>query len=182
MPGFFEPMFCAEVAAAIERARFHRREHGKVGSEACMEVNPALVRLLFALNDRRVFVAIDEITSCGAIGCFDGRVYRLGTSSADRDSWHDDLGDNRLAAMSVNVGGEYSGGTLQIRQARSGELLHEARSGCPGDALLFRIAPSLQHQVTSVQGPVARTVFAGWFKSRPSFRAVLGGEGWSAPA
>jgi hypothetical protein len=181
LPGFFDPHFLNEITPEIERANFYRREHGKIGSEGCMEANATLARLLFGVNDHRLFDAIDAITGCGGIGCFDGRVYRLGASGTDRDSWHSDLGDNRLVALSVNVGTEsYRGGTLQIRDAHSRELLHEARPTHPGDALLFRLAADLEHQVTSVEGSTPRTAFAGWFKSRPSFRAVIEGRGWSA--
>jgi hypothetical protein len=181
LPGFFDPGFTDGIAPAIERATFYRREHGKIGSEGCMEANATLTRLLFAVNDPGLFEAIDAITGCGSIGCFDGRVYRLGASGSDRDSWHTDLGDNRIAALSVNVGTEpYLGGELQIRDARSGEILNSVRNAVPGDAVLFRIAPDLQHQVTAVEGSIPRTAFAGWFKSRPSFRAVIEGGGWSA--
>src|SRR5205085_5768791 len=178
LPGFFDAGFMDEIAPAIQRAEFYRREHGKIGAEGCMEANAALARLVFAVNDPRVFEAIDAITGCGSIGCFDGRVYRLGASGSDRDSWHSDLGDNRLAAMSVNVGSEtYLGGELQIRDARSQQMVNSVRNATPGDAVLFRITPDLEHQVTAVEGSSPRTSFAGWFKSRPSFRAVLEGGG-----
>lgn len=181
LPGFFDPTFLNQIAPEIERASFYRRQHRKIGAEGCMEVNATLARLLFAVNDRRLFSVIEAVTGCGSIGCFDGRVYRLDASGRDRDSWHSDVGDNRLAAMSVNVGAEpYLGGALQIRDASSHELLYEAGPTHPGDALLFRIAPSLEHQVTAVTSDAPRTAFAGWFKSRPSFRAVIEGKGWSA--
>jgi hypothetical protein len=182
LPGFFDADFTYEISRGIERATFYHREHGKIGSEGCMEANAALARLLFAVNDRRVFEAIDAITGCGSIGCFDGRVYRLGGSGSDRDSWHSDLGDNRLVALSVNVGTEpYLGGELQIRDARSRVIVNSVRNAAPGDAALFRISPDLEHQVTPVEGSSPRTAFAGWFKSRPSFRAVIEGGAWSAP-
>ena len=180
--GFLDPAFLRQVVPRIERAAFYYRDHRRIGSEECMEVNATLARLLFAINDHRLFKAIDEVTSCGPIGCFDGRVYRLRPDSSDRDSWHSDLGDNRLVAMSVNVGAAFSGGSLQIRDARSGGQRHQATIAEPGDALLFRISQTLEHRVTSVEGTVPRTAFAGWFKSRPSFRAVLHGAGWSVAA
>jgi hypothetical protein len=182
LPGFFDAGFTDEISHAIQQAAFYHRQHGKIGSEGCMEANPTLARLLFAINDPRVFGAIDAITGCGSIGCFDGRVYRLGASGSDGDSWHNDLGDNRLVALSVNVGIEpYLGGELQIRDVRSGEIVNCVRNADPGDAVLFRISPDLEHQVTPVEGSSPRTAFAGWFKSRPSFRAVIEGAGWSAP-
>jgi hypothetical protein len=86
-----------------------------------------------------------------------------------------------MIAMSVNLSTEpYEGGVLQIRERESKEVLHEEPSPSPGDAIIFRLDESLRHRVTAVEGEVGRTAFAGWFKSRPSFAAVLSGAGWSA--
>jgi hypothetical protein len=146
-----------------------------------MEANSTLATLLLAANDARLFGVIREISGCGAIGCFDGRVYRLAADSGHHDSWHSDVADNRMIAMSVNLSPEhYEGGVLQIRERDSEEILHQEPAPDPGDAIIFRLDESLRHRVTAVEGEVPRTAFAGWFKSRPSFAEVLQGAGWSA--
>jgi hypothetical protein len=90
------------------------------------------------------------------------------------------MADHRMVAMSVNLAREpYTGGVLQIRDERSGEIVHEQPPVDRGDAVVFRLAESLRHQVTPVKGEVARTSFAGWFKSRPTFRSILKGAEWS---
>ena len=170
-----------EVAAGLATAAFPRRDHGRIGTEGCMEANALLARLLFAANDPGLFAQVRAISGCGEIGCFDGRVYRLDPTRADHDSWHTDLGDHRLVAMSINLGSEpYAGGALQIRDTETGAILHQEADLGPGDAVLFRLGRRFQHRVTQVEGAVPRTAFAGWFKSRPSFLSVLRGAPWSA--
>jgi 2OG-Fe(II) oxygenase superfamily len=181
MRSFLDPGLFDGIVRGVERARFYERSHGRIGLEGCMEANSTLATLLLAANDKRLFGVIREITGCGPIGCFDGRVYRLSPTSGHHDSWHSDVADNRMIAMSLNLSTEpYQGGVLQIRERDSEKVLHEEPSPDPGDAIIFRLGESLRHRVTAVDGDVARTAFAGWFKSRPSFAAVLKGAGWSA--
>jgi hypothetical protein len=103
-------------------------------------------------------------------------VYRL-TPGVHDDSWHDDLsGSHRMIALSLNLSAAaYSGGTLQIRDRSSGEIVHEAANTGVGDAVLFRISPQLEHRVSRVDGAVARTAYAGWFQTEPAFRSVMTG-------
>jgi hypothetical protein len=170
-----------QIAAGVASARFRRRDHGRIGTEACMEANTVLARLLFLANGPRLFTQVRAISGCGEIGCFDGRVYRLDPSAGHRDSWHSDLGDHRLVAMSVNLSSEpYAGGALQIRDTDTRTILHEEADLRPGDGVVFRLAERLEHRVTPVEGAAPRTTFAGWFKSRPTFLSVIRGEGWSA--
>jgi hypothetical protein len=92
--------------------------------------------------------------------------------SGHYDSWHDDLGDYRLVAMSLNLSREvYSGGVLRIRHHATGQIVHAVANTGLGDAILFRITPELDHYVTEVEGAVPKTAFAGWFKSQPHFHA-----------
>jgi hypothetical protein len=83
--------------------------------------------------------------------------------------------------MSVNLTtSRYEGGRLQIRDQGSGEVTAEVGGTELGDAVIFRIAEHLRHRVSPVEGDVPRVAFAGWFKSAPSFRSVLGGGPWTA--
>jgi hypothetical protein len=180
--GFLEPAFLDELLPAIEQSGFRPRAHGHIGTEDSMEVGGPVASLLLAANDPRLFEFVMDVTACGAIGCFDGRVYRLDPAQGHGDSWHSDVGDNRLVAMSVNLTTErYEGGELQIRDASSGEVTAEVGRTAAGDAVIFRIAERLRHRVSAVRGDVPRIAFAGWFKSAPSFRSVLAGGPWTAP-
>jgi hypothetical protein len=179
--GFLQPRLLDELLPRVERTGFRPRGHGSIGTEDSMEAGGPLASLLLAANDPRLFEFVMEVTDCGAIGCFDGRVYRLDPTRGHGDSWHSDVGDNRLVAMSVNLTtSRYEGGLLQIRDQRSGEVTAEVGGTELGDAVLFRIAEHLRHRVSPVEGDVPRVAFAGWFKSAPSFRSVLAGGPWTA--
>jgi 2OG-Fe(II) oxygenase superfamily len=172
-PGLFERALADEIAHLVERSDFYRREHPGVGVEACMEVNATLAWLLLLVNDERMLELVRAITGCEPIGHFEGRVYRLEPSTDHYDSWHNDLGDGRLVAMSIKLGtGPYKGGELQVRDRRTG-VSAEAKSAHSGDALLFELGEHLEHRVLPVTGGSARTVFAGWFKAGPSFLSML---------
>jgi hypothetical protein len=164
LPGLLDPDLADTIASRIERSDFYRLEHKGVGVEACMESNATLAWLLLLVNDTRVRDLVRSISACGPIGHFDGRVYRLEPSSEHYDSWHSDMVDNRLVAMSINLGRHpYEGGSLQIRDRHTGET-NERRNPQVGDALLFELGDHLEHRVLPVTGENARTVFAGWFK------------------
>ena len=173
IPGLFDTPLADEIADRIASSDFYRREHPGIGVEACMEVNATLAWLLLLVNDQRILEAVRSITRCGPIGHFDGRVYRLEPSTDHYDSWHDDLGDGRLVALSVNLGREpYEGGALEVRDRRTGATA-EVRSARTGDALLFELGEHIEHRVLPLTGRAARTVFAGWFKAGSSFLSVL---------
>jgi 2OG-Fe(II) oxygenase superfamily len=179
--GFLQPRLLDELLPRVERTGFRPRGHGNIGTEDSMEAGGPLASLLLAANDPRLFEFVMEVTGCGSIGCFDGRVYRLDPTRGHGDSWHSDVGDNRLVAMSVNLTtSRYEGGLLQIRDQGSGEVTAEVGGTELGDAVIFRIAEHLRHRVSPVEGDVPRVAFAGWFKSAPSFRSVLGGGPWTA--
>jgi hypothetical protein len=171
---FLSPALLPAVLDAIDRTAFYEREHRGIGRELCATPGPATGVLEFLLNDPRLFEVMRSITGCGAIGCFRGRVYRLTPSPGHYDSWHDDLGEQRLLACSINLGRDrFEGGELQIRRADDPEQYVEVANPHAGDAVLFTVDPAYQHRVVAVRGTVARTAYAGWFCSAPSYRAQL---------
>jgi 2OG-Fe(II) oxygenase superfamily len=181
VPDFLAPDLLEEVLERVNQSGFYSRDHGDIGTEECAEAGPGLALLLLAANDPRLFELVREITGCGEIGCFDGRVYRIDPARGHHDSWHSDVGDNRLVAMSLNLSTEpYEGGVLEIRDQRTGEITARPAGLAPGEVVMFRIAEHLRHRVSPVIGDVPRLAFAGWFKSAPSFRSVLAGGSWAA--
>jgi hypothetical protein len=170
LPGFLEPALLRAIQAALDREAFHSRTHDGIGIEHCLAPGATSGLLEFLANDARVLNVVERITGCGPIGCFHGRVYRMVPGLGHYDSWHSDVGDDRLVAMSVNLSADvYEGGVLQIRRADSLDVLHEVSNVGFGDAVLFRIAPHLRHRVTSLRGAAAKTAYAGWFRSRPRY-------------
>ena len=173
-----EPQLLRAIQQQIERAEFYERVHEIVGPtnavDLCMMENSASEALHLVVNDRKFVCVVEQVTGCCRIGSFFGSVYRLTPDLGHYDSWHADMKEGRLLALSVNLSTDvYRGGILQIRNEESGHIVHEVANTGPGDGIFFRIAPYLKHRVSSVEGTVARTAFAGWFYAQPDFHAWL---------
>jgi hypothetical protein len=174
LPGFIDAELLRFIHKRFEHARFDVRVHQNIGVELSLADNVTLSLLHFLSNAPTLFDVIRQMTGCGRIGCFIGRVYRMAPGAGHYDSWHSDTTDHRLIGMSVNLGApSYAGGIFRLREASSKKILCEAVNTGPGDAIVFRIARHLEHCVTAVEGTVPKTAFAGWFKSEPEFLSLL---------
>jgi hypothetical protein len=174
LPGFLDTELLSFVQEQVERARFDVRVHPNISVELCLTDDVTLSLLYFLSNDPRLFHVVRQITGCGRIGCFLGRVYRMVPGAGHYDSWHTDAVGHRLIGMSVNLGAHiYDGGVFRLREAGSKKLLCEAVNTGAGDAIVFRIATHLQHCVTPLEGTMPKTAFAGWFQSEPEFLTLL---------
>lgn len=174
LPGFVHPQLLALFLEELERTNFEVRVHEGIGVEQCAVAGLVSGTMEMLLNDPALFDTIRAITDCGHIGCFSGRVYRLVPNSEHYDSWHSDVGQDRLIAVSINVGRvPYEGGKLQIRLANSEDILSEVYNPVAGDAVIFRVDESLRHRVDTVTGTIPRTAYAGWFRSQPEYSARL---------
>jgi hypothetical protein len=162
---FIEPTLLGRIRAELVHAEFAPRTHDGIGAELCMRPEPVLELLHLLVNDPPLRHAFEQITGSRPLGWFRGRVYRMDPSAAHWDSWHTDAVEDRLLGMSVNLSpGRYEGGLFQMREASvSTRLVCEKANTGPGDALLFRLSPTLEHRVTGVTGRVPKIAFAGWF-------------------
>jgi hypothetical protein len=76
--------------------------------------------------------------------------------------------------MSINLSTDaYQGGVLEIRDCESSHMVHGVANTGFGDAIIFRIARHLKHRVSTVEGTVPRTAFAGWFYPQPDYQTWL---------
>jgi hypothetical protein len=174
LPRFLDPDLLVGLQEQVDHARFDDRVHRDIGRELCMTSNATLSFLYFLANDPEVFRMVQQITGCGPLGCFTGRVYRMSPGPGHYDSWHSDALEHRVIGMSVNLGrGIYTGGIFQLRDLRSQKMLTEVANTGPGDAILFQISSDLAHRVTPVDGTTDKTAFAGWFRSEPAFLSLL---------
>jgi len=176
LPQLIEPALLDVVQKQIDGGEFYERVHACIGSnkELCLRENAASGALLFLINDEKLFEIIQQLTECETIRCFDGRIYRANPGHGHYDSWHNDIGDDRLVGLSINLGREeYSGGVLQLRGSDSEETVSEIANVRAGDAVVFRLARSLQHRISEVTGSTSKTAFAGWFKAQPHFSQLL---------
>lgn len=174
LPSLLEPELLHLVQHQIDAATFNPKTHEGIGTEVCMAENQAIHMLHFLALAPQLFQFIRQVTGCGRIGCFVGRVYRMVPGSQHYDSWHDDIIDHRMIGLSINLSPEvYSGGIFQLRERDSQHIIHEVANTGFGDGIIFRLAPHLQHRITEVDGSVPKTAFAGWFQSEPDFYAAL---------
>lgn len=174
LPQFLEAGFLELVQRSVERASFAIKVHKGIGVEACMSDNVTLSLLHFPLNCPKFFRFIEQMTGCGRIGCFTGRVYRIIPGCGHYDSWHSDMIEHRMVAMSINLSARiYAGGMLQMRERETQAVVSEVSNVGLGDAIVFRLSDDLEHRITDVEGTAAKTAFAGWFKSEPDFVSIL---------
>jgi len=168
--GFLEEGLLGRIVDAVDRTTFYRRVHDGIGVELCAESGAASGVLEFLMNDPALHHAIASLAGCPPIQCFEGRIYRIVPATDHYDSWHSDVGEGRQLALSINLGREpFEGGALQLRPSDSDAIIGEVQNRTPGDAVLFRIDPSLRHRVQGVFGRVSRTAYAGWFRTEPDF-------------
>jgi 2OG-Fe(II) oxygenase superfamily len=178
LPGLLDPELRCIFIPEIEQAEFSPRRYG-VGRELYMTPNPICDVFHFLLNRRDVFSWVRFLVGCPAIGCFVGRGYRM-LPGEHSFAWHDDLADDegredgRMATLSINLSERtFRGGQLQMRDSKSKEIIFRAPSLEWGDGLLFRVAESVEHCVTPVEGIIPKTAFVGWFQERPQFFTQL---------
>lgn len=119
--------------------------------------------LHFFMRDPKLMEIFGALAGCRRLLTFQGRIYKFTSEGGHQYGWHQDLMDERQLALSVNLGRHpFDGGQLQIRKIGT-ERVSEIHNAGPGDAVLFRIAPDLEHQVLPVSGPHYKMAFAGWF-------------------
>ncbi|MDR1989794.1 MAG: 2OG-Fe(II) oxygenase [Acidobacteriaceae bacterium] len=173
-PAFLHPQLRDALMQRLDRTDFYHRVHEGIGTEVCASSGAVSAVLEFLMNDPALHAEIRRLTGCGEIGCFEGRVYRLSPKEGHYDSWHSDVGEGRLVGVSINVSHEpYEGGVLEFRHVDSDTIMAAVENRTVGDAVIFRIDPSLRHRVGPLLGTASRTAYAGWFRSSPDFRALM---------
>jgi 2-oxoglutarate-Fe(II)-dependent oxygenase superfamily protein len=169
------PSLAEQLVKGLAEAQFHLMVHHNVGSELCATGGRATSLLELATNRREVFEFIQRLSGIDETPrFFEGRIYRFIPAAGHYDSWHDDVGDSRRVAMSINLSdGPYVGGTLTIRDKATQTVACEAHNVGFGDALMFRVDPLLAHRVSEVTGTVAKTAYAGWFRTNVAYAAMV---------
>ena len=174
LPRFIEPELLAAIQRQLANEPFLHKMNEGIGAELRLPSGALSSALEFLTNDPDLFEVVQELTGCSAIGCFRGRVYRMLPGAGHASHWHSDVSGGRMITMSVNLSASlFDGGELQIREAGSGRMIRRLRNTGAGDAVIFRIDPSLQHQVLPLAGTVARDALAGWFLASPDYRDMF---------
>lgn len=173
LAGFLAPSVLEWIRSRVREEHFVERRHPGF-TQPLVDVyhrDDQLSAMLFTLlNDERLFRTVEGITDCDRIGSFLPLIYRIDPTMGHQNDWHGDNDGNRLAALSVNIGGPFEGGALQVRDRATGRITADIRNTGAGDALLFRIRPDLQHQVAPLEGTASRLSLVGWFQRLPKAR------------
>jgi hypothetical protein len=175
LPQLLAPTLSDRVMRAVETGAFEEHLQRGTGTleENLSDSNVAVITLHLVANCPTFFELISRITQCGPIASFLGRVYRRLAALGHYGHWHTDAHDpRRVAAMTLNLSEDHRGGELELRRVETASTA-VIENGRLGDAVVFRIAPELQHRVRPVEGNVFRTVFAGWFFDTPDFAEIL---------
>ena len=175
LPQLLEPPLLAFLERRLEQGQWQTRTYPGVGEEYVLEDLPALNLLHFVSNLPDFRNLIQEITGCGPLRRFRGRIYRMTAAAGHYDDWHDDNFDNRLVGISLNLMPRaFRGGLFQLRERESQRMLAEIANTGRSSALIFRIADELQHRISTMEGDEPKTAFAGWFRpDLPEFFAEL---------
>jgi hypothetical protein len=174
LPAFLDPELRDQIMQRLAATDFYDRVHEGIGTEVCAASGAVSSALEFLMNDSALHRVVRDITDCGEIGCFEGRIYRLSPQQGHYDSWHSDVGEGRLVGLSINMSHEqYEGGVLEFRRENGDEVMAAVENRITGDAVLFRIDPALRHRVGALTGTASRTAYAGWFRSYPDFKTLM---------
>ena len=179
---FLDAAVLKRVSRLLAETDFFVREHSDnnkkdalIARELAAPGTCTLTKLFhLLLNRERIFAAMEPFANGESIQRFVGRCYKLQSSGGYFGSWHSDWNGHRRLGLSINLSeAPVSGGQLQMRHRRSGEI-QQAPTTEFGDAMLFGIDPEFDHRVLPVTGAVPKCNFAGWFsKGEPGFRDLI---------
>jgi len=168
IPELLEPSLLSFLQQRLEGGSWQTMIHPGIGEEYVLRDVPAQNLLFFLANTNDFRGLIEELTGCGPLRRFRGRVYRMIPGRGHYDSWHSDFTESTPLGMSVNLSPHFRGGLFLLRERQSGRVLAEVANTGLGDALIFRISPAFQHRISDVEGEHPKTAFAGWFSSDES--------------
>lgn len=164
LPQLLDSAVLGMLMERMARGSWLAQEYEGVGRDLVLQDAAAVDLLHFVANIPQFLHAVEEITDIRPLVRFDGRVYRMEANVGHSADWHDDGVHDRQIGMSINLSAaHYRGGIFHLRRAKTGELIRQLPNVTPGDGILFRISPLLEHRVTDVEGETPKVAFAGWF-------------------
>lgn len=166
LPRLIDRAILDVVLEQVGKAQFVPREHEHIGTETWVPSNVSVATLNFLTNTPPFVRFVERVTGCDPIGIFSGRIYRMPPTEGHQFDWHDDnvSEDHRMLVLSLNLSPEpFLGGETQIREKASERITCEIANTGLGDAIIFRVAATLEHRVAPVRGTIPRTAYAGWF-------------------
>ncbi|MEO9131885.1 MAG: 2OG-Fe(II) oxygenase [Sphingomonas sp.] len=117
-----------------------------------------------ALKRTALISWLEGVAGCGPLGNVEGRVVRAVANNHDQLVWHDDLDDpRRRLGITINLSEQrYEGGLFELRDKVTHDVLTTHLHLEPGTALVFDVAPDIEHRVLPVTAGGPRCVYTGW--------------------
>ncbi len=170
-PGFLDARLLKRILPRIRAAAFRERYYAKSYRGICRHWSRALSLLL---DQPPLHDCVQRLSGCPyPIRAIRAVVYRQTSDKRHRVLWHTDPptlnGRWAECTLSVNLGGSYEGGELEIRAPGGKRLMARIANKKSGDAVLFR--HTLVHRGAPVVGPRPKLVLFVWFSLRPLHRA-----------
>lgn len=173
--GLIERSFLDQLADRIEQVEFREDLTENIG---CVErcADPRIDHgMQFMLNQEPILKTVAAIVG-KPVHRWLGNTVRRTPGANHFSNWHNDTTPpveveghrfQRVVPLSLNLTREpFAGGNLCMRTVPDEKEFADIENKGPGDALLFRIGPDLQHRVADVEGTVPRLVHVGWFHER----------------
>lgn len=153
------------VLGQLDRGGFMPETIGKMGEREVEMGSRAGAGLMLALKRRNLLDWLERATGCGPLDTVAGVITQARAGLPHQLGWHDDREDvRRKLAVTINLGTEpYEGGLFEIRRKETHEPLFAHRHTELGTALIFQVAPDIQHRIHPITAGGPRRVFAGWF-------------------
>ena len=167
-------LLCADAVAApimagvirlLARSGFVSDTVERLGHREIEAPETAGTAIRLLLDRRPLFRWLEAVTGCGPIATIAGRVVQTHPQPGDELVWHDDTGAEvrRLGVTIALDSPHYTGGEFEMRRVGETRLLRRHRHDRAGTALIFEVAPELEHRVLPLVGGGPRRVFTGWF-------------------
>lgn len=117
-----------------------------------------------AINRPVLHTWLKDVTGIAALGRAEGRLVETRAGGIDQLDWHDDRIPGARLGITVHLPGDaYLGGSFELRDKSTREILFRHAQAQAGDVVIFDVSSRSEHRVTPVDSGAARLVYTGWF-------------------
>lgn len=170
LPSFLDPGMLRFFRSRIEKTPFVSGEISPGYSFPFIRdflSGPLSRQLVFLCEDPVLFGFVSRLAETPVTWISGGGVFRTLSKKEYSMHWHDDgpwPEGFHVATAGVSLScalhqAPFQGGRFQIRVKNSGRLSKEIANTTPGDAILLRTSPRLEHTNTPLESPGEKVVF-----------------------
>lgn len=167
-PDVIDPDFLSTLQRITKRTTFMHDIVGGIGEREIEKPNRAGAALTLALGRQNFLRWIEQTTQCGPLESIGGGVAQMLPVNRHCLRWHNDLVEpGRRLAITINLSEDrYDGGLFELRSSITRKVMFQYQHVKAGTAVVFELAPNLEHRVLPLISGGPRRVYAGWFFTR----------------